>query len=192
MFNNLFTKKNLLIWLVAVIIGFATGAAYCWSQRTAAPYNAAQLTQALHYDAVEAGRMQCVVLRDKVELYNLPSTLNGKVIEKLSKNVKVDYLTVVSSQDKDERQALTTQQLQFRRWLFEKHIIPAKTPVTVLREDNGSGETKGRVTVDGKSFELDFATEFLRFAYVGQWKKVDFNGKTGFVKFNDLSEAKLM
>ena len=26
----------------------------------------------------------------------------------------------------------------------------------------------------------------------GNMAKVDFNGKTGFVKFNDLSEAKLM
>ena len=191
MLNNLFTKKNFLVWLVALVLGFATGAGYCWTQRSPQPYNPAQLTQRLHYDRVEAGRMQCIVLRDQAELYNLPSTLQGKVIEHLSKNLPVDYVDVVSSQDKDERLALTTQQLQFRRWLFEKHIIPAGTEVTVLREDNGSGETRGRVTVDGKSFDLDFDTELLRFAYVGQWKKVELNGKPGFVKFNELSEAKL-
>lgn len=192
MFNNLFTKKNFLVWLVALVMGFAAGAGYCWTQRSSEHYNTAQLTQKLHYDKVEAGRMQCIVLSDKAELYNLPSTLQGKVIERLSKNVQVDYVDVVSSQDKDERLALTTQQLQFRRWLFEKHISPAGTQVTVLREDNGSGETRGRVTVDGKSFDLDFDTELLRFAYVGQWKKVELNGKPGFVKFNELSEAKLM
>lgn len=192
MFNNLFCKKNLLILFVALLLGFGTGAAYCFTQRGGEHYNVAQLTQNLHYDTVEAGRLQCIVLHDKTEMYNIPSALQGKVIDHLSKNVQVDFVDVVSSQDKDERVALTTQQLQFRRWLFEKHIIPAGTQVEVLREDDGSGETRGRVTVDGKSFELDFATEFLRFAYVGQWKKVEFNGKPGFVKFNDVSAEKLL
>lgn len=192
MFNNLFNKKNLLMLVLALALGFATGAGYCWTQKSDKPYNAAQLTQNIYFDKVQAGRLQCIVLRDKAELYNIPSALQGKVIDHLSKNVQVDFVDAVSSQDKDEREALTTQQLQFRRWLFEKHVIPAGTQVTVLREDDGSGETRGRVTVDGKSFELDFATEFLRFAYVGQWKKVEFNGKPGFVKFNDVSAEKLM
>lgn len=192
MFNNLLNKKNLLILFVALSLGFATGAAYCFTQRGSAHYNVAELTQKLHYDTVEAGRLQCVVLRDKAEMYNVPSTLHGKVIEHLSKNVQVDYIDVVSSQDKNEREAIVTQQLQFRRWLFEKHIIPAGTQVTVLREDKGSGETRGRVTVDGKTFDLDFDTEFLHFAYVGQWKKVELNGKPGFVKFNELSTEKLL
>ncbi len=192
MFTNLFNKKNLLVLFAALMLGFMTGTAYCYLQKSDKPYNTAQLTQNMHFEAVEAGRLQCVVLKDKAELYNEPSALKGKVIEHLSKGVQVDFIDVVSSQDKDERVALVKQQLQFRRWIFEKHIIPAGTQVTVLREDNGSGETKGRVTVDGRSFDLDFATELLQFAYVGQWKKVELNGKPGFVKFNEVTKEKLM
>lgn len=94
--------------------------------------------------------------------------------------------------DKDERYAVTEQQLQFRKFFGRRHIIPAGTQVLVLQADRGSGETKGRVLVDDKEYDLDFSTNLLRFPYVGQWKKVEFNGKPGFVKYNALSDAKLM
>ena len=76
-------------------------------------YNTAQLTQNLQYAEVQAGRLQCVVLEDKAELYNLPSGLTGKVIERMSKGIRVDYLETVSSQDKDDSFAITTVELQF-------------------------------------------------------------------------------
>ena len=38
-------------------------------------YNTAHLTQHLQYAEVEAGRLQCVVLLDKAELYNLKARL---------------------------------------------------------------------------------------------------------------------
>ena len=52
-------------------------------------YNTAHLTQHLQYAEVEAGRLQCVVLLDKAELYNLPSGLEGKVIEAVKGGVVV-------------------------------------------------------------------------------------------------------
>ena len=136
--------------------------------------------------------MQCVALHDKVALYNTPSGLNGKIIEYLSQGVKVDYIDTVNSQDKDDSLAIVKQQLKFRRYIFQKHVIPAGTQVRIVREDDGSGETVGRVVVDGKEYELDFATELLQLPYVGQWKQVELNGKPGYVKYNDVSDSKLM
>lgn len=155
-------------------------------------YNTAQLTQNLQYAEVQAGRLQCVVLEDKAELYNLPSGLTGKVIERMSKGVRVDYLETVSSQDKDDSFAITTVELQFQRFWGPRHIIPEGTQVQILRMDRGSGEVKGRVFVDGKYYDKDFENQYLRFPYVGQWKKVEFQGKPGFMKYETLSESKLM
>ena len=155
-------------------------------------YNTAQLTQNLQYAEVQAGRLQCVVLEDKAELYNLPSGLTGKVIERMSKGIRVDYLETVSSQDKDDSFAITTVELQFQRFWGPRHIIPEGTQVQILRMDRGSGEVKGRVFVDGKYYDKDFENQYLRFPYVGQWKKVEFQGKPGFMKYETLSEGKLM
>ena len=155
-------------------------------------YNTAQLTQNLQYAEVQAGRLQCVVLEDKAELYNLPSGLTGKVIERMSKGIRVDYLETVSSQDKDDSFAITTIELQFQRFWGPRHIIPEGTQVQILRMDRGSGEVKGRVFVDGKYYDKDFENQYLRFPYVGQWKKVEFQGKPGFMKYETLSESKLM
>lgn len=177
------------------IIGLAAGACYALlaAQGTGGQkYNPALLTEKLQYAVVEAGRLQCVVLRDKAELYNVPSRLQGNVIERMSKGVQVDYLDLVSSQDKDDRYAVTTVELQFQRFFGRRHIIPAGTQVLVLREDNGSGETRGRVLVDGKYYEKNFDTAYLRFPYVGQWKKVEFNGKPGYMQYDALSDSKLM
>ena len=155
-------------------------------------YNTAQLTQNLQYAEVQAGRLQCVVLEDKAELYNLPSGLTGKVIERMSKGIRVDYLETVSGQDKDDSFAVTTVELQFQRFWGPRHIIPEGTQVQILRMDRGSGEVKGRVFVDGKYYDKDFENQYLRFPYVGQWKKVEFQGKPGFMKYETLSESKLM
>ena len=155
-------------------------------------YNTAHLTQHLQYAEVEAGRLQCVVLLDKAELFNVPSGLEGKVIEHMSKGVQVDYLETVSSQDKDDTYAVTTVELQFQRFWGARHIIPEGSKVQILRADRGNGEIKGRVFVDGKYYDKDFDVQYLRFPYVGQWKKVEFQGKTGFMKYDTLSESKLM
>ena len=136
--------------------------------------------------------MQCVVLLDKAEVYNLPSGLTGKVIERMSKGVPVDYLETVSSQDKDDSYALTTVELQFQRFWGPRHIIPEGTRVQILRADRGDGEVKGRVYVDGKYYDKDFDSQYLRFPYVGQWKKIEFQGKPGYMKYDTLSESKLM
>lgn len=177
------------------LLGAAAGAAYALVSASgveAQKYNTAQLTQNLQFAEVEAGRLQCVVLQDKAELYNKPSGLEGKVIEYMSKGVRVDYLDTVSSMDKDERYAVTTVEMQFQRLWGARHIIPLGTQVMILRSDDGSGEIKGRVFVDGKYYDKTFDTQYLRFPYVGQWKKVEFQGKPGFMKYEALSESKLM
>lgn len=192
MLKNFF-NKTILLFLAALLVGIGAGAMYSRVTATAErPYNAAQLTEGLQYTKVEAGRLQCVALHDKVELYNEPSGLKGKVIEYLSRGVKVDYIDTVNSQDKDDSTALVKQELRFRRFIFQKHIIPAGTQVRIVRADDGRGETVGRVFVDGREYELDFDTELLQLPYVGQWKKVELNGKPGYVKYNDVSDSKLM
>ncbi len=177
------------------LVGAAAGAGYALLNASGVAeqkYNTAQLTQNLQFAEVEAGRLQCVVLLDKAELYNKPSGLEGNVIEYMSKGVQVDYLDTVSSMDKDERYAVTTVEMQFQRLWGARHIIPLGTQVMILRADDGSGEIKGRVLVDGKYYDKVFDTQYLRFPYVGQWKKVEFQGKPGFMKYETLSESKLM
>lgn len=177
------------------LVGAAAGAGYALLNASGVAeqkYNTAQLTQNLQFAEVEAGRLQCVVLLDKAELYNKPSGLEGNVIEYMSKGVQVDYLDTVSSMDKDERYAVTTVKMQFQRLWGARHIIPLGTQVMILRADDGSGEIKGRVLVDGKYYDKVFDTQYLRFPYVGQWKKVEFQGKPGFMKYETLSESKLM
>ncbi|WP_337423849.1 hypothetical protein [Phascolarctobacterium succinatutens] len=186
-------RKTSAVCVAALLIGFIAGAGYAWSSNKTSPhYNTAKLTSELHYAKVETGRLQCVVLQDKAAMYSDPSGLHGKVVDYLSAGVKLDYIDTVSSQDKDERYAVTEQQMQFRKFFGRRHIIPAGTQVLVLQPDRGNGETKGRVLVDDKEYDLDFSTNLLRFPYVGQWKKVELNGKPGFVKYNALSDAKLM
>ncbi len=188
------TKGMALLCMAALAAGMIAGAGYAWSTGgSSTHYNAAQLTQQLQYAKVEAGRLQCEVLVDKAAMYSDPSALKGRVIEHLSRGVKVDYIETVSSQDKDERYAVTEQQLQFRRFFIgPRHIIPVGTQVLILRADDGGGETRGRVLVDGKEYDLDFDTLLLRFPYVGQWKKVELGGKPGFVKYAELSDSRLM
>lgn len=177
------------------VLGAVAGGVYALVSANSvktAKYNTAQLTQNLQYAEVEAGRLQCVVLKDKAELYNKPSGLEGTVIERMSKGVQVDYLETVSSQDKDENFALTTVELQFQRFWGARHIIPEGSQVQILRADRGDGEVKGRVFVDGRYYDKDFEVQYLRFPYVGQWKKVEFQGKPGYMKYEALSESKLM
>lgn len=177
------------------VLGVVAGGVYALVSANSvktAKYNTAQLTQNLQYAEVEAGRLQCVVLKDKAELYNKPSGLEGTVIERMSKGVQVDYLETVSSQDKDENFALTTVELQFQRFWGARHIIPEGSQVQILRADRGDGEVKGRVFVDGRYYDKDFEVQYLRFPYVGQWKKVEFQGKPGYMKYEALSESKLM
>ena len=166
------------------VLGAVAGGVYALVSANSvktAKYNTAQLTQNLQYAEVEAGRLQCVVLQDKAELYNKPSGLEGTVIERMSKGVQVDYLETVSSQDKDENFALTTVELQFQRFWGARHIIPEGSQVQILRADRGDGEVKGRVFVDGRYYDKDFEVQYLRFRYVGQWKKVEFQGKPGYM-----------
>ena len=177
------------------VLGAVAGGVYALVSANSvktAKYNTAQLTQNLQYAEVEAGRLQCVVLTDKAELYNKPSGLEGTVIERMSKGVQGDYLETVSSQDKDENFALTTVELQFQRFWGARHIIPEGSQVQILRADRGDGEVKGRVFVDGRYYDKDFEVQYLRFPYVGQWKKVEFQGKPGYMKYEALSESKLM
>lgn len=177
------------------VLGAVAGGVYALVSANSvktAKYNTAQLTQNLQYAEVEAGRLQCVVLQDKAEVYNKPSGLEGTVIERMSKGVQVDYLETVSSQDKDENFALTTVELQFQRFWGARHIIPEGSQVQILRADRGDGEVKGRVFVDGRYYDKDFEVQYLRFPYVGQWKKVEFQGKPGYMKYEALSESKLM
>lgn len=177
------------------VLGAVAGGVYALVSANSvktAKYNTAQLTQNLQYAEVEAGRLQCVVLQDKAELYNKPSGLEGTVIERMSKGVQVDYLETVSSQDKDENFALTTVELQFQRFWGARHIIPEGSQVQILRADRGDGEVKGRVFVHGRYYDKDFEVQYLRFPYVGQWKKVEFQGKPGYMKYEALSESKLM
>lgn len=188
-------KASVLVLASFFIIGAVAGGCYALLSANSMKtnkYNTAQLTQGLQFAEVEAGRLQCVVLQDKAELYNLPSGLNGRVIERMSKGVPVDYLETVSSQDQDDTYAITTVELQFQRFWGARHIIPEGTKVLILRADRGDGETKGRVFVDGKYYDKSFDTQYLRFPYVGQWKKVEFQGKPGYMKYDALSESKLM
>ena len=53
----------------------------------------------------------------------------------------------------------------------------------------GPYEEKGPLS---KYYDKSFDTQYLRFPYVGQWKKVEFQGKPGYMKYYALSESKLM
>ena len=188
-------KASALVLAGFFVLGAVAGSCYALVSAQSiktSKYNTAQLTQYLQYAEVEAGRLQCVVLEDKAELYNMPSGLAGTVIDHMSKGVQVDYLETVSSQDKDENYAITTVELQFQRFWGARHIVPQGTQVQILRADRGSGETRGRVFVDGKYYDKDFDSQYLRFPYVGQWKRVEFQGKPGYMKYESLSESKLM
>ena len=153
-------------------------------------YNVGRLTENLRYAEVQEGRLQCVVLTDGAELFNKPSALTGTVIDRMSKGVKVDYVETVSGMDKEDDQAVTTVELQFQRLWGRRYVIPAGSKVQILRR--GEEETKGRVLVDGKYFDKDFDNAYLRFPYVGQWRKVEFQGKPGYMRFDALSEEGLM
>ena len=97
-------RKTAAVCVAALLTGFIAGAGYAWSSNKTSPhYNAAKLTNELHYAKVETGRLQCVVLQDKAAMYSDPSGLHGKVADYLSAGVKLDYIDTVSSQDKDER-----------------------------------------------------------------------------------------
>ncbi len=185
--------KKYHLYIICFLLGIISGVGYSIVMGSnAVPYDEKQLTENIRYAQVESGKLQCTVLVDNASLYSEPSALTGRIIDRMSKGLKVDYLETVSSQDKDERYAVVDRELKFRRLFSKMHIIPAETKVFILRFDDGNGETVGRVIVDGKEYKLDFDTEFLRLPYVGQWKKIEFNGRSGFMKFNDLSDSSLM
>lgn len=191
MSDNGVGRRWLLALALALALGFVGGAGYGWLHRTEAqPYDAEQLSHGLIYAQAESGRLQCVVLRDKTQLYNLPSGLEGRVIGYLSRGVKVDYLETVTSQDKDESYAVVAQEMRFQRFWGPRHTIPAGTRALIL--SRSGSETRCRVFVDGKDYDLDFDNENLRFAYVGQWKKVEYEGTPGYVRYPELSDSRLL
>lgn len=78
-------RKTAAVCVAALLTGFIAGAGYAWSSNKTSPhYNAAKLTNELHYAKVETGRLQCVVLQDKAAMYSDPSGLHGKVVDYLS------------------------------------------------------------------------------------------------------------
>ncbi len=185
--------KRYFVYIICFLLGIVGGFVYSIVMGSnAVPYDEKQITEDIRYARVESGKLQCTVLVDNAALYSEPSVLTGRIIDRMSKGLKVDYLETISSKDKDDRYAVVDRELKFRRLFSKAHIIPAETKVFILRSDDGSGETVGRVVVDGKEYKLDFDTEFLRLPYVGQWKKIEFNGRSGFMKFNDLSDSSLM
>lgn len=193
MFGGYINKKAAMFMAATLIFGFAAGAGYSWaSDGSGTGYDAKQLTEKLTYAKVEAGRLRCLVLTDGAAMYHAPSALSGRIIERMSKGVQVDYLDTVSSQDKDERYALTTEDIQIRRLFSRTRTVPAGSEVLVLRSDGGSGETRVRAMADGREYEINVEAVLLRFPYLGQWKKVEYQGKPGYMKYGELSDSKLM
>ena len=126
-------RKTAAVCVAALLTGFIAGAGYAWSSNKTSPhYNTAKLASELHYAKVETGRLQCVVLQDKAAMYSAPSGLHGKVIDYLSAGVKLDYIDTVSSQDKDERYAVTEQHLPVRRYLCCRRTEVAVKPRDVF------------------------------------------------------------
>ena len=176
-----------------LILGLVAGMIFAWifnDSLNFKQYNLKQLTSDIIYDNVEEGRLQCKVVQDKAPMYNIPSTLYGNIIEHMSQGVYVDYFETVSSQDKDERYAVTAVEMKFQRFWGRKHIIPKGTKVLILSQNDGV--VWGRVYVEDRFYEKEFDVENLRMPYIGQWKRVEFHGKPGYMQFNSLAESKVM
>lgn len=193
MLKNFFGKTGLIILVLAVLIGFGAGSLYVFLTKgdDAEPFDTSKLTANLFYSPVEAGKMQCRVLANGAALYTMPSALDGVIIARLSHGEPVTYLATVPSRDKDERELVVTEEVKFRRFFGPTRVIPPGTYARLLRNDFGKGKTKVRVILEGKDFDVGINTVLLRFPHLGQWKKVEYNGKSGFMKYNELSDSKL-
>lgn len=194
MLQGYINRKTLVVFLIALLMGFGAGYGYLYltEPEPVERFNTAALTAGLKYSKAEAGKFRCSVLVDRAAMYNIPSALQGRIIERMSMGVQVEYLETVSSQDKDENYAVLTEDVSFRRFFGRRRTVPAGTQVLVLQRDDGDGESRIRAVVDGDEYVLNVDTVLLRFPYLGQWKRIEFNGKPGYMQYNTLSDSRLM
>lgn len=178
----------------ALAVGLLAGAAYGYATHWDSGhkhYSQAMLTENLQYDRVRAGKVQCVVLRDKTELRSEPSALDGHTLNYLSAGERVEYLGTASSKDKDSHIGVVTANVHIYRLLFG-YDIPAGTKVSVVGYDEKSGRYAIRVVIDGKERGCNVDEAVLRLGYTGQWKQVRYNKQEGWIPYNDLTQPAVL
>lgn len=188
-------KARIFVFSGFFILGVLGGFFYIWLNNKPlelTTYNASNLTNNLTFAKVEEGQLKCKVLLDNTAMYNNPSVLEGKVIEHLSKGVNVNYLGTVSSNDKSDKYAVTNVEMQFQWFWGRKHIIPMGTKVTIIDRYFSEDSIIGQVYIDDKYYEKEFSKQYLNFPYLGQWKKVEFLGKEGYIQYAALSDEKIL
>lgn len=180
------------------LLGFLGGAIYFYPQYNnkveVDHYQPSQLTGGLKYDNVRCGRDTCVVLEDNAEVYNKPSVIEGQVLTRLSKGLKVELVAIDNSLDTNEFAAVTAVDLEFKKVMFfgRREFLPAGSRVTLIAGSGTEKTIKGKFYLEGRERELRFEREQLRLAHLGQWKKIRWQGQECWVKFNSLSEPMLM
>ena len=98
-------RKTAAVCVAALLTGFIAGAGYAWSSNKTSPhYNAAKLTNELHYAKVETGRLQEVL--KEVSYRALPAALVEKVKVdvgemEIGDTIRVKDLSIAKDKDID-------------------------------------------------------------------------------------------
>lgn len=182
------------ILAIALAAGVLAGAYYGYSTRWAdggKAYDRAQLVAGLEYDAVRAGKEQCVVLQDRTELRSEPSALEGSVLNHLSAGERVVYLATASSMDTASNMGVVTADVHIYR-LINAYDIPAGTKVSVIGYNERDGRYAIRVNIGDKERGCNVDKSVLQLGYTGQWKQVRYNEQEGWVRYSDLTQPEVL
>lgn len=183
------------IIVYAMFVGMILGFGLNYFRRTplsAKGFEPTQLTANLKYNAVRAGKETCVVLRDGAEMFDRPSSMRGDVIMTLSSGQKVDYVGEEASLDKENGKGITTIEVKRANLIVNAFRIPKGTLVDVTEVDEENGRYTINAKIGNKIVETHVRKEGVKLAYTGQWKKIRFNDKEGFVRYSDLNQPVFM
>lgn len=189
------SKINMPIVAGALVVGMLLGVGFGFASsdtKNVEKFNVSSLTSEVQYFPVYATIEGCKVSATTAELRDTPSALNGKVLETLGMLKAVKYIDTVSSQDTNSKEGYTKKFMQLHK-IFKSYDIPVGTRFTITGYDSYENGYIARMPVEGKMRSVVITDlNDVQLGYTGNWRKVEYNNKVGYVQSNLLTEKMLI
>lgn len=182
------SKKDVAVIAGVFVIctGLSAGIGYVIHDKEAVPE--IQQIQNIEFTKVAAKKKMCSVIALNADMMDTP-TVFGNKITTLAKFDEVEYVEDADSINKGK--IITARPLvYYKGWKRKKITLPAGTPLQLQRRNSDNGYTCA-FNIGDEVVTGDFSYDQIIIEHSGRWRKVIFNGKTGYVKDYELSSVVL-
>lgn len=188
LYENLGFKEVLLL-AGALFAGLSIGFGCNYSSTDKPSLNKDNITALfakLDYGTAVKESRKCFVYANAIPLRSEPSMLKGDNLAYIAPGTAIDYIETVASKDTNPNTVIASHDLEILQ-LFHRSIKVLKgTPMTF---EKVSGDFYYcSFNVNGKHYRKGLYRNQIVFPYLGQWNKVRYEGKEGYVMANDVSE----